>query len=223
MKQNPTEASMTKMPPVPKLFKCGEDGKALAELAEGNEWVLEGKGLLTIKIDGQECKVQEGKLFLRLNTFKDSTYVLCDRDAPEDKALWTAFDTARGANVTIPDGIYIAYGPGIRGNAQNADRPFMFRIAPIDAHLLISNDQQQTKIRRGHGVSVITFFDSIKEEFLGGDIEGLVYHYEDPCFHPKAFAQVTRRDMGLPWPLPTTTHPKLIEPANYSPSTVVMD
>ena len=49
------------------LYQRNYDGDRLVrnECVQGAEWVLEGEGTATIKLDGTCCMVRDGKLFAR--------------------------------------------------------------------------------------------------------------------------------------------------------------
>lgn len=55
------------MKKTPSLFKRDYEGNRLVfdEVVEGSEWVLEGRGVATLKVDGTCCKVEAGVLYKR--------------------------------------------------------------------------------------------------------------------------------------------------------------
>jgi hypothetical protein len=59
------------------------------------QWVLDGEGLATMKIDGTNVKIENGQLFKRQKPkerdYDDAAYVPCDRANPGDKWAFLAF------------------------------------------------------------------------------------------------------------------------------------
>jgi hypothetical protein len=48
------------------------------------------------------------------------------------------------------------------------------------------------------------FYDTLKAELRESDIEGLVFHWEEPALHPIKFAKIKRKDFGFSWPISPT-------------------
>jgi len=57
------------------LFKRDYEGNRLVydEVVEGAEWVIEGEGVATEKIDGTSCMIRDGKLYKRYDAKKGKT------------------------------------------------------------------------------------------------------------------------------------------------------
>ena len=185
------------MKKIPSLFKRDHEGTRLVYdvVVEGCEWVQDGKGVPTEKIDGTCCLIEGGKLFKRYDAKNGRTppagfIPTGDADpvtghhtgwlpvgeGPEDQ--WH-----REAFATIPDresGTYELIGPKVQGN------PYI--------------QVQHSLIRHGSvllGLDVPTDFHGVRdwlEEQPG--IEGVVWHHPDG----ERSCKVKRRDWGLPWP-----------------------
>ena len=187
---------------IPTLFERDPATKlVIPSVRAGCEWVAEGKGFGTIKIDGVNVKIQivEGqpKLYRRLKPSQDTeveaAYIPCHPQDDEHlfKALANSGDRSAG--------IFEAYGPGINGNPQHAEDLGMVRLIPVAGFLMISNNV--SPIRRGPSVTVQEMYDSIRAELEISEVEGIVFHLENPAMNPIKFAKIKRKDFGLSWPI----------------------
>jgi hypothetical protein len=110
-------------------------------VAEGCEWVLDGKGEATYKWDGTACAVFDGVLYRRFTRKKQKdppagfiaagsgggkSYgwipVLPDDPNARHHNIWMAdhlVGTSGPATVRLPDGTYELVGPKIQGNVHN--------------------------------------------------------------------------------------------------------
>jgi len=185
------------------LFQHDEAGFAVPALTVGCSWVIEKSCLVTIKLDGINVKVKGNQLYrLEKSSVGGSPfYVMCSEYFVADQALVAAFRNAAGAKSgVLPDGIYEAFGPGIKGNPHGAEEPYMLRVAPMDGPLMIS--PHQTKIKCGYGVNVQELYAAVKAELEESpEIEGIVFQWEKAMMQPELFAVVERKDFGLPWPV----------------------
>lgn len=178
------------------LFKRDYEGnrQVYDELVEGAEWVADGQGLPTEKIDGTSCMIRDGKLYKRYDAKKGKTpppnfepaqpepdevtghwpgWVPVG-DGPEDKWHRDAWEKG-GKN--LPNGTYELVGPKVQGNKYH-----------LDQHIL-----------RLHGDVVLPpwprDFTSLREYFeLHPELEGIVWHHPDG-----RLVKLKRRDFGLPW------------------------
>lgn len=110
------------------------------------EWVEEGEGIATVKIDGACCAIINGIFYKRYDakngkpisedaipcqekadeiTGHFPCWKLCHRDLPEDKHFWEAYDNANGS--TLPDGTYEAIGPSWATNPYKLDNNTLVR------------------------------------------------------------------------------------------------
>ena len=183
-------------------------------ITPGCEWVLEGRGLMTIKIDGLNAQVKEVtdttgsgdgtqkfKLYKRLKPadgYNEASYIPADRDNPMDQYLFEAFDTLNPHQQSL-EGIYEVYGPKINQNPYKVESHLMVKIAPVDGVLIIGNGQ--TSILRGVGVTAEKLYDAIRTELRSSpEIEGLVFQFEEPTMTLVAAAKIKRKDFGFVWP-----------------------
>lgn len=193
---------------IPTLFMRGGkeyDFHVIPVLHPGCAWVLEGKGLVTVKVDGLCVKVMKDadgvpRLYRRLRPstleYSDAPFIPCLRDDHTEQNLFAAFDNYRYPPVS--EGIYEAFGPNIQGNPQGTKTPGMVKINPVDGALIVRPD---TVIKRGYGHTLQDLFDSIKAELAVSPIEGLVFVLEDPPMVPKSYAKIKRKDFGFDWPI----------------------
>lgn len=131
------------------------------------QWVFDGEGLATRKIDGVNIKMDDGMAYVRVkpNT-KDYIEAPYELFIGDDKYIREAIQGRE-----IEDGIYEAYGEGIRGNAEKVDGYHMVRIA-YDG--------------RPNGYDHALVIHGIERSYRGlmgylatHDIEGIVFHHRD--------------------------------------------
>jgi hypothetical protein len=155
------------------LFKrdwTNKECPAYDEIEEGAEWVVNGEGIATQKLDGTACMIKDGVLYRRLNAKKES---------PADFLHWSFDPEQRTGHGWIPvkdvpadkihmsiditgleDGTYELCGEKVNKNPEN-----------IEGHKLIM-----------HGSTVFenvpTAFNELKQWLSGKDIEGIVWHHK---------------------------------------------
>lgn len=183
---------------VPTMFKRSAEGEHLviAEFTEGCEWCLTELSLvsLNIKLDGTLCRIKNSLFYKKLST----GLVRVDPDNTADEYLCAAKRNAE-RTYPLPDGYYTAYGPKINGNPQGADDHYMIRIAPVDVSLMVGF--VATDIKRGFGISIDEFYNSVKQTLLESTVQGFIFMWEKPIMRPYKMAQITRRDFGFNWPI----------------------
>lgn len=186
------------MKKIPTLFKrVYKDHKIvdiLSEVTEGMEWVLNGEGIATIKYDGSCCAIIDSKFYRRYDAKQgkpvpknaipcqespdDITghfpcWIPCNRDNPDDKWFWRAYDnpqTEKKDNCT-----YEAIGVHFQGNPYK-----------LKDDLLIQ-----------HGINVVEVertFEGIREYLQNNYIEGIVFWKDG---EPKC--KIKRSDFGYKW------------------------
>lgn len=185
------------MKKIPTLFKREYKNhkvvNILPEVTEGYEWVLQGKGTPTVKIDGSCCAIIDGELYKRYDAKKGKKipkgaisccepdpvtghhphWVKCDINNPADKWFINAYNNTP----MIKDGTYEAIGKHFQGNPYG-----------------LSDD-----ILEPHGVKIINdlqgrTFDDIKKYLENHYIEGIVFWLNG---EPKV--KIKRSDFGLEW------------------------
>ena len=145
------------------------------------QWVLDGEGIATRKLDGANVKIEDGQLLKRQKpkerAYDEAAYVPCRREEPADRWFWDAYD----ASQPLTDGIYEAVGPKIQRNEPWSGH-FLMRVAPPDPTLTLA-DAPRT-------------FDGLRDWLAAHTFEGLVFHHPDG-----RKAKIKRRDYGLSWPI----------------------
>ena len=182
------------MQKIPSLFKRDYEGNRLVynEVVQGCEWVLQGQGVATLKIDGTSCLIQDGKLYKRYDAkggkqppagfvaAQDPDAVtghwpgwLPVGDGAEDRWHREAFENMGG----LPDGTYELVGPKVQGNPHQLARHELWK----------------------HGEQVIEdaprTFDDLKIWLENHLVEEIVWHHPDG-----RMCKLKRRDFGFKWP-----------------------
>lgn len=184
------------MKKIPTLFERVYENHKVVDITDkvtpGCEWVIEGKGVATIKIDGSCTAIIGRELYRRFDAkpgrkITNGAIPCCDPDPvtghwphwvkvnpdnKSDKWYYRAFlNTPERA-----DGTYEAIGPHFQGNPYG-----------------LSDD-----ILEPHGKKVVDVertFDGIKSYLTANNIEGLVFWLDG---EPKC--KIKRKDFGLKWP-----------------------
>lgn len=188
---------MRKMPTlfVREFTQNGGIARIRDEVTPGCEWVLQGEGLPTEKVDGSCCAIINGRFYKRYDAKQGKKppdgaipcqeapdpvtghfphWVLVDPGSPADKWFWSAY-------VNTPwiygDGTYEAVGLHFNGNPYEMDDDFLEK----------------------HGRIVLW---NVPRDFIGlkaylkahEEIEGIVWHRGngDMC-------KLKRSDFGYPW------------------------
>lgn len=161
----------------------------------GMEWVLNGDGIATIKIDGSCCAIIDGEFYKRYDakhgkkppegaipcsepdpiTGHHPHWVKCDRNNPADKWFWEAYDNELTRDRS--NGTYEAIGKHFNGNAYD-----------LNGDVLIK-----------HGIFVIDSelertFDGIKEWLCNHNHEGIVFWKDG-----EPMCKIKRTDFGFSW------------------------
>lgn len=164
-----------------------------SEIMQGMEWVLNGEGVATEKIDGSCCAIIDGKFYKRYDCKKGknppkNSIACCDSDPitghwphwipvdhnnSSDKWFVRAFNNTPD----LKDGTYEAIGPHFQGNPYG-----------------LCDD-----ILEPHGVKVIDVartFEGIRNYLSNNLIEGIVFWKDG---EPQC--KIKRTDFGFEWPL----------------------
>lgn len=152
------------MKKIPTIFKRDLSLKCTPCTDEINiecQWIFDGEGIATRKIDGVNIKLDDGMAYIRIkpNT-KEYTEARYELFVGDDKYVRAAIQSRE-----IEDGIYEAYGEGIRGNAEKVEGYHMARIDPIDHALMV------------HGIP--RTYRGLMGYLATHDIEGIVFHHRD--------------------------------------------
>jgi hypothetical protein len=151
------------------------------------QWVLDGEGEATLKLDGTNVKIEDGQLWKRQKPkdrdYDEAAYVLCDRANPADRWAFEAFDAGHDG-----PGIYELIGPKIQGNPQGDKTHVLVRVVPMSPRIR-GGDQGIRSAFYGRT------FEGLKRWLIDHPVEGIVFHHPDG-----RLAKIKRRDFGLPWP-----------------------
>ena len=121
-------------------FENHKIAKCLNEVEPGYQWVLDGEGWATEKIDGTCCLIKDGNIYRRYDYKKGRTlpqgaipcqeapdpvtghfphWLLCTEDDPNAKYYLEAYE--RQKNDNLENGTYELIGKHINGNPYNLD------------------------------------------------------------------------------------------------------
>lgn len=177
------------------LFQRNYDGDRLVrnEVVPGAEWVVEGLGVPTQKLDGTCCLIRDGKLYKRYEASPDreppTGFILEERkeqkdikgrdvvklygwvpvgDGPGDQWHREAF------NPDLPDGTYELCGPKVQGNPEKLSK---HDLIPHGCDFLLDAPRD---------------FEGLKTYLSERDIEGIVWHHPDG-----RMVKIKKRDFGV--------------------------
>ena len=182
------------MEKIPTIFDRGPDFKVVDKVREGCEWVFDGHGAATEKLDGTNVRLttRSGhlvRLEKRRNPSKlekargiiDGWYVDADEHAPEDRWIWEA---ARGTDVSEwPDGEHSceALGPKVQGNPLGLSRHLC---VPFNIEVPVY------KVAKRTFDGLREFLSEMESQYAPGHLaEGIVFHHPDG-----RRAKIKRRD-----------------------------
>lgn len=190
------------MEKIPTLFKREFLGqkkvKIIDEVTPGFEWVLNGDGIATEKMDGSCCALIDGIFYKRYDAKKGKTppvgalpccepdpitghwphWVKVDKGNPEDKWFIEAYNNSAYAYMWGPQKTFEAIGPHFQGNPYNLGKDF---IIPHGSKVLDIKDRS---------------FEGIIKYLSKNEIEGIVF-WKDGTPQCK----IKRSDFGLEWPI----------------------
>lgn len=188
------------MKKIPTLFERVYENHKIVDIlpnvTPGMEWVLDGDGIATIKLDGSCCAIINGEFYKRYDAKNGKPvpdgaikcqeeadpitghlpcWVKCDRNNPADKWFLEAYDSESTFEHT--DGTYEAIGKHFNGNPYK-----------LDCDKLVK-----------HGVSAIgpeldRTFEGIRQWLSDNYHEGIVFWKDG---EPKC--KIKRSDFGFEW------------------------
>ena len=178
-----------------RIFEGHEKVGILPVVTPGLEWVMEGRGVATVKYDGSCCAIIDGKLYKRYDAkhgkkAPEGAIPCCEPDAitghyphwlavdennPADKWFIAAYKAT--PKTEIHEGTYEAIGVHFNGNKYN-----------LDKDILVRHGEDMVEVERS--------FERIRKYLAEHNIEGLVFWYngEPAC-------KIKRSDFGYPWPM----------------------
>lgn len=182
---------MKKTPTIYERDWNGDKSRVVNQVNPICQWVFDGEGIATRKIDGTCCAVIGGKYFKRRE-------VKPGQQPPPDFILST-HDRETGKNVGwvpvtetsedkyhllawkdgLPDGTYELVGDKIQGGLE----------PDMQAIKLIAHNSDDLIIKE----EIIRAYEGISEWLGRHDVEGIVFHHPDG-----RMAKIKKRDFGLP-------------------------
>ena len=177
------------------LFKRDYTGTRTVynEIVAGAEWVQDGEGISTVKIDGTSCLVKDGNLYKRYDAKNGKTppdgfipaqdpdpitghwpgWIIVG-DGPQDKWHREAFAKSQFEN----ESTYELIGPKIQGNPYGLEQHVLIK----HGAWLFENEPPRT-------------FDGLRDFFEKEKVEGIVWHRGNGDM-----VKIKRRDFGFEWP-----------------------
>ncbi len=184
------------MKKIPTLFERKYENHRVVDVLPnchaGMEWVLEGEGVATVKIDGACCAIFDGEFYRRYDAKRGKTppdgaipccdpdpitghhphWIKVEKDDPSSKWFISAYQNTPQRT----DGTYEAVGIHFQGNPYLLDKDWLVK----------------------HGALVVDVersFDGIKEWLRTHNEEGLVFWLDG-----EPMCKIKRSDFGFPWP-----------------------
>lgn len=188
------------MKKIPTLFRRVYENHRIKEITSdiipGMEWVLEGKGVATEKIDGSCCAIINGKFYVRYDAKKGKPVpenaIKC-QEAPDPITghfpCWIPYDDTNpgqkwfgkaleNTKITeLSDGTYEAIGKHFNGNPYR-----------LHEDILVKHGIYKLEVPRT--------FEGIKKYLFTHNIEGIVFWLDG---EPKC--KIKRSDFGFDWPI----------------------
>lgn len=188
------------MKKIPTLFRRVYENHRIKEITPditpGMEWVLEGKGVATEKIDGSCCAIIDGKFYVRYDAKKGKPvpenaikcqeapdpitghfpcWIPYDETNPGQKWFGKALENTRITGLS--DGTYEAIGKHFNGNPYG-----------VHEDILVKHGIYKLEVPRT--------FEGIKKYLFTHNIEGIVFWLDG---EPKC--KIKRSDFGFDWPV----------------------
>lgn len=184
-----------------RVFENHRIKEVLPNVTPSMEWVLEGEGIATVKVDGSCCAIIDGVFYKRYDARKgkkapDGAIPCCDPDPitghhphwvkvdpsnPGDKWFIKAIENTFGNDTYwFKDGTYEAVGPHFNGNPYD-----------LDGDILIKHGRSYVDLP-------VRTFESIKNYLEQTPVEGIVFWKDG---EPRC--KIKRTDFGFEWPIKT--------------------
>ena len=209
------------MKKIPSLFKRNYKGnrQVYNEVVPGSEWVINGEGEATVKIDGTACLIRDGKLYKRYDrklTKPARRRKKCNPDfvptlgdfkvAPDGWEACEAepnFHTGHWPGwMPIGDGPedkhhreawarYEGYPPAFESTYELVGPAIQGNPYDLDGHYLWFHTEPFYMVDEPP-----RDFAALREWFASHETEGVVWHHPDG-----RMVKIKRRDFGLMWPI----------------------
>lgn len=182
------------MKKIPTIFERdweGDRSRVIDKINPAAQWVFDGEGIATQKLDGSCCMVRSGVLYkrreMRSGDPVPTGFELVDADAvtgkvigwvpvgdgPDDRWHREAFDRLHARS----DGTYELIGPKVQGNPEIED-----------CHRLVPHDDRLLRLR----VNPRTYAEMEALFTKMPTIEGIVWHHPDG-----RMAKIKLKDFGI--------------------------
>ena len=210
------------MKKIPTLFERVYENHKIVDIlpnvTKGMEWVLEGKGIATLKVDGSCCAIINGEFYKRYDAKRgkpipegaikcqeepDTTtghlpcWVKVDENKPEDKWFMEAYKNA------IDAGKIETTNSGLASGKISEHREFVYpkmqdgTYEAIGVHFQGNPYNLRSDTIVKHGTIIINVertFDGIKKYLSDHYIEGIVFWLDG---EPRC--KIKRSDFGFEW------------------------
>ena len=210
------------MKKIPTLFERVYENHKIVDIlpsvTKGMEWVLEGKGIATLKVDGSCCAIINGEFYTRYDAKKGKQipegaikcqeepdpitghlpyWVKVDENKPEDKWFMEAYKNA------IDAGKIETTNSGLASGKISEHREFIFpkmqdgTYEAIGVHFQGNPYNLRSDTIVKHGTIIINVertFDGIKKYLSDHYIEGIVFWLDG---EPRC--KIKRSDFGFEW------------------------
>lgn len=210
------------MKKIPTLFERVYENHKIVDIlpnvTKGMEWVLEGKGIATLKVDGSCCAIINGEFYKRYDAKRGKPipegaikcqeeadpitghlpcWVKVDENKPEDKWFIEAYKT------TIESGKIETTNGGLASGKISEHREFVYpklqdgTYEAIGVHFQGNPYNLQCDTIVKHGIITINVertFDGIKKYLSEHYIEGIVFWLDG---EPRC--KIKRSDFGFDW------------------------
>lgn len=175
------------------LFQRNYDTDHLVrdEVVLGAEWVLNGEGRATEKMDGTSCMIKDGKLYKRYDAKNKKHPITGFIPAQEPDPItghwpgWVPIQDSKPEDrwhregflnmLAQSDGTYELIGPKVNGNKHG-----------LEYHILVWHGHRTIEAPRT--------FNELKEWFKDQNIEGIVWHHPDG-----RMVKIKKKDFGHKW------------------------
>lgn len=195
---------------IPTLFERVFDGHKIVDIlpnvTPGMEWVLKGEGKATVKWDGSCCAIIDGEFYRRYDAKNGKPvpegaikcqeeadpitghlpcWVKCDRNNPDDRWYWKAYDNKVTFESYHPlghhtdkleDGTYEAIGKHFRNNPYSRETDILVRHGTVE----MANFPRT--------------FEGMREYLKNNYMEGVVFWKDG---QPQC--KIKRSDFGFEW------------------------
>lgn len=199
------------MKKIPSLFVMTEDHKITKEVNPLCQWVIDGEGKPTAKLDGTACAVIKGKLYKRYDNSKLISqferaqktapledWIHCEDFSDRGKFIYWSPVTSKDyyhqiawgwAQGYLSDGTYELVGPEINANPHSYGNNLLIEhgSSPLNESLLHHYCNSYHNPRT---------FEDIKRFLEKTTWEGIVWHHKDG-----RMCKITKKKFGFPWPM----------------------